>query len=353
MGRRWRPFSIGGYHLGQLHGEAVATWTEGDKRRRYRLGVATEEQGRAELARFAKVAATAGSGRLTVADIFESYVRDREIDGKQVWVFRENWKALQPLFGSLTPDAITDDVCRAYAKERFRLGRARSTVWNELTRLRSALNWAHKRRKIESLPYVWVPSKGKGRQRVLTEAEFIQLSDSAGMPHVRLFILLLLTTAARHAALVELTWDRVDFEAGTIDLEKPEEIDPMSKASRKGRALVPMNNLARAALSEAKAGALTDHVIEWNTMPVRSVKKGFQAAVRRAGLSNVTPHTIRHTAASWAWEKTTPEKVARLLGHKDVRTTRSIYAHPTAGFAAEAAEAVDLKVVRPRAGRIA
>ena len=74
MGRRWRAFSLAGYNLGQLRGEAVATWAEGDKRRRYRLGVFTEDEGRTELARFAKVAATAGSGRLTVGDIFEAYV---------------------------------------------------------------------------------------------------------------------------------------------------------------------------------------------------------------------------------------------------------------------------------------
>lgn len=41
-------------------------------------------------------------------------------------------------------------------------------------------------------------------------------------------------------------------------------------------------------------------VIEWNGKPVRSVRKGFEAAVKAAGLSaDVTPHILRHTCATW------------------------------------------------------
>jgi integrase len=41
-------------------------------------------------------------------------------------------------------------------------------------------------------------------------------------------------------------------------------------------------------------------VVEWNGKPVESMRKGFEAAVRAAGLGpDVTPHTPRHTAAIW------------------------------------------------------
>jgi hypothetical protein len=41
-------------------------------------------------------------------------------------------------------------------------------------------------------------------------------------------------------------------------------------------------------------------VIEWNGKPIESVRKGFAAAVRAAGLGNdVTPHVLRHTCATW------------------------------------------------------
>jgi integrase len=43
--------------------------------------------------------------------------------------------------------------------------------------------------------------------------------------------------------------------------------------------------------------------VEFNGKPIAPVKKGFRSGVRLAGLSEVegkiTPHTVRHTAATW------------------------------------------------------
>ncbi|WP_349372070.1 tyrosine-type recombinase/integrase [Salinarimonas sp.] len=42
------------------------------------------------------------------------------------------------------------------------------------------------------------------------------------------------------------------------------------------------------------------HVVAWNGRPVGEVNEGFAAAVRAAGLPpEVTPHALRHTAATW------------------------------------------------------
>jgi integrase len=68
--------------------------------------------------------------------------------------------------------------------------------------------------------------------------------------------------------------------------------------------------------------------VEFNGKPVLSVKKGFRSAVRLAGLSGkVTPHTLRHTAATWLmqrgvaiWEAAgflgmSPEVLQQTYGH--------------------------------------
>ena len=70
------------------------------------------------------------------------------------------------------------------------------------------------------------------------------------------------------------------------------------------------------------------HFVEFNGKPVSSVKKGFRSAVRLAGLSGkVTPHTLRHTAATWLtqlgvpiWEASgflgmSPEVLQQVYGH--------------------------------------
>lgn len=99
------------------------------------------------------------------------------------------------------------------------------------------------------------------------------LLEAATMPHVKLFITLALATAGRAAAILGLTWQRVNFARRTIDLR-----DPALGDTPKGRAHVPMNEMARVALEQARAIAISDYVIEWGGKPVGSVKKGIAAA---------------------------------------------------------------------------
>lgn len=63
--------------------------------------------------------------------------------------------------------------------------------------------------------------------------------DGARLPHIKLFIILALRTAAHKQAILDLRWDRVDFERGRIYLHDPERV-----RNSKGRAIVPMNDTA-------------------------------------------------------------------------------------------------------------
>jgi len=47
-------------------------------------------------------------------------------------------------------------------------------------------------------------------------------------------------------------------------------------------------------------GIIRDFFLEWSGLPVHSVKTAFKSAVALANLPMaVTPHTLRHTAATW------------------------------------------------------
>ena len=165
------------------------------------------------------------------------------------------------------------------------------------------------------------------------------------MSHVRLFIILALATAARPEAILELVWDRVWFpnparpgDKGVVDL-----YNPLRPRKTRGRTRVPMNDTLREALREAKKSAQTPFVIEWSGMPVKSIKKGFRNACERAGLgeyvphptrpdkkvfvTRITPHVLRHTAASWMAEAGVPmEQIAKYVGHANHKITERIYA---------------------------
>lgn len=347
MGKRWRKHEVGGYRLQQLKGQAVAVWREGGKRHRFRLGECTDEQqARGKLSAFAHARASipALTGSQTVGALFAAYLKDREADGKGTRVMRADWKALEPHFGSLAPETVTAEICRQYAAERLR-SVSQGTVWTELTRLRSALNWAVKRRLLSPLSagYVWVPVKPEPKSRVLSAQEIENLVDGCCMPHVRLFVIVALATGARSGAILDLTWERVDFEAGIINLRSDEVFNPLTKKARKGRAVLPMSDDARAALSEAKAAAMSPYVIEWNGERVKSIKKGFSEACRRAGLSDVTPHTIRHTVAT-ALDAAgiEPRHISRYLGHRSQAST-AIYTHPKPDALRQAADVVQIR----------
>jgi integrase len=292
----------------------------------------------------ARARQTAATDGATIGAIFAAYQKDREVDGKQVAAFAWNWKALSATFADVCPEDLTADLCRSYAAARLADGVQAGTVWTELTRLRSALNWAAKRRLIPwPPPYVWTPTKPAARERVLADDEVDRLLAGAVMPHVRLFVTLALCTGARSSALLELTWDRVDLEAGLIDLRRPEPVNPLTKKVRKGRAVVPMNSTARAVLSQAKAESISDHVIEWNGGPIMKIRKGFEEACRRAGLAGVTPHDLRRTAATWADEAgIDPQRIARLLGHSNVASGEA-YRHPRPEALRQAADVLDLR----------
>ena len=92
-----------------------------------------------------------------------------------------------------------------------------------------------------------------------------------------------------------------------------------------------------------QTGAIKSHFVEFNGAAVKSVKSGFRSAVRIAGLSagaaNVTPHTLRHTAATWLMQKGTDRwQAAGWLG-MTLEQLEDGYGHHHPDFQEAAAEA--------------
>jgi integrase/recombinase XerC len=74
---------------------------------------------------------------------------------------------------------------------------------------------------------------------------------------------------------------------------------------------------------------------------LRSAQRAVKRIAEQAGLEDVTPHTLRHTfAKSLIDEGVTLEKVAKLLGHSSLDTTR-IYVTPSEKDLEEAVESLE------------
>ena len=349
-GRPKKAYTNGDITLGWRGAVAVAEFSDEGTGQRKRVAlttkdaIITEEQAKQLLDQFAEArrAVKKQQARYTIRQLWDLWLADRAEDGYNNAIYRANWVSLAPVFASRDPELITIADSRAYARARFDAGRRPATVHTELIRLRHCMKWAAKRRLIPFAPDIWVPAKGKPRNRVLSAEDAKRLLDAAGDPHIELFIILAISTGARHMAILDLTWDRIDWARGLIQYDEDLPPDPMHKSWRKGRATVPMNALARAALTRAYAGRQTDHVIEHGGRRLVTVKNGFANAVRRAGIdSAATPHTLRHSVSTWLKERGVDlEKRAQLLGHADSKTTDLNYSHADA--ATYLTDAVDM-----------
>lgn len=261
----------------------------------------------------------------TVRDVYEHYQREKENKYKNLEYI---WKNLEAHFGYLRPDQITRAICKDYiAKRNVQPG----TIIRELGALRAALNWYNPKNGA----VFFFPKAPPPRDRYLSRNEFKSLLDTCTEPHIKLYIILAVTTAARKSAILELTWERVDFAKGQIDLGTGEE--------NKRRALVPMNQSAMNALKAAYQGRLTNHVIEYKGKSVKDIKRSFATTAKNAKLSDMHPHVLRHTAAVWMAEGGVPmSEIAQYLGHSSTRVTERVYARYSPEYLKKAARVLEL-----------
>lgn len=271
----------------------------------------------------------------TVGELVDAYLDDKDKTAIRAADLRGAWKQAKETFAHLRPDQITRDLCRTYRDQRYAAGRKPNTVRKEMEVVRAALNF-HKK----GAGAVWeLPSPPPPKERYLTREEARALLKACRrFPHVRAFIALSLATAARQSALLELTWDRVDLDKRRITLALGDTDDD----ARKRRAVVPMNRRAYRYLRVLREAATCNHVIEWGGHRVLSIKKGFAGACERAGITGVTPHVLRHTAASWMAERNVDIfRISKFLGHTNTKITEERYAKLRPDFLKDAAEALD------------
>jgi integrase len=319
-----------GYELVRHRGKLAVAIGRGKDRRRYSTGTDDPGLARVVAQQIWQKLNTPASERID--DLWKLYLADRRKDGKDVTRQENAWKHLQLVFGHSLGTDISKDDCRAYAKGRQRRGAAPSTIRTELEYLRACLNLRYGRGHNR----VWLPAGSAPRDHYITREQLDRLLEHVSTPHVRLFIILAITTGARMNALLELRWEQVDFKHRTINFNRA-----CREQTNKRRPEVPLNTRAYQALEEAARGALTEHVIEWDGKPVRSIKKAIRMAAKRSGIP-CSPHVFRHAAGVWMAQADVPmQKIAQFMGHTSSRVTERTYARYSPSFMKDAAAALE------------
>jgi integrase len=319
------------YSLGWHRGKRVIEYHDAaGKRVRRSLGTADEGDAEARARQFWAAITAAPTER--VRDLWPAYVRDRKKEVKNTSRFKAHWTALEPYFGHRLGTAITADDCRAFYEASKKKGKSDSTVRTDLEMLRACLN----RMLGDRAPSVWLAPASKPRSNWLTAEDVAKVHTDAKSHHVALFIELAIATGARMSAILDLTWDRVDLENGFVDL-----MPAGRHQTNKQRAVVPLTNRALKALQEAKEGAMTSHVIEWNGKQIKSIKKALERISERTGV-DFSAHVLRHTAGVWMAKRDVPmQKIAQYLGHTSSKVTEKVYARYSPSFMRDAAAALE------------
>jgi integrase len=216
--------------------------------------------------------------------------------------------AIAPLaefFSGRTVQDITKQTCKGYGVFR---SRKPGTVRRDLGVLRAAINHAHREGKLTRAVPVDLPDRSAARTRWLTREEAARLLRAAmAEPRVRLhlplFIVLGLYSGQRKEAILSLRWPMVDLLNNRIDFRLPGRKETKKKRSH---TQIPPRLIAHLR-NARKRGSDRGHVVNENGVQILDIKNGFASACRRAGLSDVTPHTLRHTCATWLMQAGVPK----------------------------------------------
>ena len=134
-------------------------------------------------------------------------------------------------------------------------------------------------------------------------------------PYLRELILFAINTGLRCGDLFDLTWEEVDIEEERLSLI-------MGKTRQ--RLEITLNENALAVLVEKQAAKHDPYVFYNHETGDRfyDTKTGFKAVLKRAGLTGITWHTLRHTFASRLTRSGVDSvTVKELLGHSTINTT--------------------------------
>ena len=231
--------------------------------------------------------------------------------------------------------SVSPQTCERYLEKR---ARSNGTTRRELGVLQAAINWAHKNGRLTRSVPVTLPASPAPRERWLTRQEAARLIRAARTQKARLymplFILLGLYTGRRKEAILSLRWPQVDLDRRTINFELAGR-----KRTNKRRGIIPIPPRLLPHLERAKRrGTEMGYVLHVNGARLGDIKKGFAAACKRAGLQGVTPHTLRHTCATWLMQRgTDPWQAAGFLS-TSMETLQRVYGHHHPDYQRKAAE---------------
>ena len=254
--------------------------------------------------------------------------------------------ALLPFWGDLPVSDVKGPTCRRYAVVR---DRAPGTVRRELGVLGAALNHCVREGHLTSAPPVTMPPTPETNQRALERWEVARLLRSAhrlGYRHIMHFILISIYTGTRKSAALQLrlangftcaTTGWFDLDAGILY-----RMGTGERVTKKRRAPATLPRQLLAHARRWKAAGQT-WAVEWRGARIADTNNGWDAVVAGAqGLSwRPTPHSLKHTAITWAIQGGASIEDAAGFFSTSTETIERVYWHLSPHFQKGAVSAIE------------
>jgi integrase len=291
--------------------------------------------------------------QVAVGDVIAIYLADKVGGTARPKEAAQRCKRLVEWWGDKTLAQVNGVTCRAYAKAR-----GSTAARRELEDLRAAINYHRNEGLCTEVVEVVLPERSPSRLRFLTRSEAARLLWAAyryrevqkghatgrySRRHLARFILVALYTGARSAAVCGAALEPTEGR-GWINLDTGafyRRADGQRETKKRQPPIRLPDRLLAHIRRWKRKGLCHKHVVEWNGDPVVRIVKAFRRAVADAGLdSDVTPHTLRHTAASWGMQNGADHgELADYLG-MTIETLRRVYGHHDPNYLSDARDAI-------------
>jgi integrase len=217
---------------------------------------------------------------------------------------------------------VTSLDIETYRAARLKAGVKKSTTNREIALLKKmfhlAIDWGY----CADNPVLKVKlfsEKDNLKERVLSEAEETRFLANC-TEHLIPIVVFALNTGMRKNEILALMWEQIDRKGKVVRVTKTK--------SGKDR-FVPLNEVAVGVI-EAQCSKATGKFVFPSTKggeSFKAVRKSFEGACRRAGISGLRFHDLRHTFATRLIQRGADiVTVQNLLGHHSVTITQR-YTH--------------------------
>jgi integrase len=290
-----------------------------------------------------------------LADAYVSALTVRALTRHDYVAIIDRW--YRPHFGRMKLLAITAQDVEAYrASITGRM--ASATVNKHLTYLAMMFSYAERHRWMPNNPAASRLVKRLKLSRearraqldgnILTPAEVQRLIDHAASPRDRCLFRLAVESGLRQGELLALRWTDIDWASSRLFVRRSYRrgvtSDPKTDSSGRAVGLTPQMVAAlrvwKLACPQPPGGLGLVFPNRLGRYEVRAnlMARGFEPALRRAGLRHIRFHDLRHTCASWLVASGVPIRdVSAHLGHASTKQTLDTYCHLLPGAASAAA----------------